>query len=116
MSDYENASLYADAHAAGELAATVCVPKPMYVKYNGTTECFEDGACGFASIIIRPARGKFVSYLKKNKIGDKHWQSGWSIFVSGWGQSYERKTAYARAFARILNESGLKAHVESRLD
>ena len=46
MSDYENASLYEDAHAAGELAANVCVPTPMYVKYNGTTECFEDGACG----------------------------------------------------------------------
>ena len=116
MSDYENASLYEDAHAAGELAANVCVPQPMYVKYNGITECVEGGDCGFASIIIRPAHGKFVSYLKKNKIGEKHWRGGWSIWVSGWGQSHARKTAYARAFARILNESGLKASVEERLD
>ena len=29
--------------------------------------------CGFANVSIRPARGRFVSFMKKADIGDKGW-------------------------------------------
>ena len=35
--------------------------------------------CGFANVKIRPARGKFVSFLKKQEIGDNAYNGGWRI-------------------------------------
>lgn len=36
--------------------------------------------CGFAWIIIKPARGPLVKYLKENGIGDKAYEGGWMIY------------------------------------
>ncbi len=35
--------------------------------------------CGFANVSVRPARGKFVSFLKKADIGDSGWNGGYRI-------------------------------------
>ena len=61
-------------------------------------------------LILNQARGKFVKYLKDNNIGRKDsYYGGYTIWVSGFGQSMTRKENYARAFVKVLNENGLKS-------
>jgi hypothetical protein len=81
--------------------------KPTYVL---------DGLCGFAWVNISPARGAFVTYLKSIGIGSKSYHKGYEIWVSEFGQSIDRKTAYARAFATVLQSYGIDARIGSRLD
>ena len=131
MTTYANeipATVYAEAHAAGMAAGNGCTPTPMVVgtpttplgndiDYSKETYYVADGPCGFAWINIKPARGKFVKYLKDNNIGRKDsYYGGYTIWVSGFGQSLDRKSAYARAFVKVLNENGLKAYAMSRMD
>lgn len=86
------------------------------IDYTQPTYYEEEGLCGFAWVKISPARGKFVNYLKKLGIGRRSYQGGYDIWISEFGQSYERKSAYADAFAKVLNENGIKAYAMSRLD
>ena len=76
----------------------------------------EGGVCGFAGVVIKPARGKFVSYLKKLGMGYKHYYGGWYVSVREFGQSLTRKEAYAEAFAKVLGEAGMRCYVDSRMD
>ena len=76
-----------------------------------------DGVCGFAWVNIKPARGKFVKFLKDNNIGRKDsYYGGWTVWVSDFGQSVTRKENYARAFAKVLGDYGITAYSMSRLD
>jgi hypothetical protein len=50
------------------------------------------------------------------KLATKAYPSGLMIWVSEGNQSYDRKRAYAEAYARVLNEAGIKAYANSRLD
>ena len=120
--------IYSQAHSEGMRAGHGCTPTPMVVgtpttplgndiDYDKETYYVADGMCGFAWINIKPARGKFVKFLKDNDIGRKDsYYGGYTIWVSGFGQSLDRKSAYARAFAEVLNENGLKAYAMSRMD
>jgi hypothetical protein len=80
--------------------------------------------CGFGTVVIRPARGAFVKYLKANRMGNRHWKSGYSIssydVMSGHGlegtQSMDIKEVACRAFAKVLMAHGIQAHAESRAD
>ena len=131
MTTYANeipATIYEKAHAAGMAAGNGCTPTPMVVgqpttplgndiDYSKETYYVADGVCGFAWINIKTARGKFVKYLKDNNIGRKDsYYGGYTIWVSGFGQSLDRKSAYARAFVKVLNDNGLKAYAMSRMD
>ena len=122
------ATIYADAHAQGVKAGNACTPTPMIVgtpttplgndiDYEKDVHYVSDGPCGFAWINIKPARGKFVKFLKDNNIGrmDSYY-GGYTVWVSGFGQSLDRKTAYAQAFASVLKENGLTAYSMSRMD
>jgi hypothetical protein len=75
-----------------------------------------DGLCGFAWVKISPARGAFVNYLKSREIGRKGYYGGYHIWVREFGQSVDRKSAFAQAFADVLNKYGITAYAESRLD
>ncbi len=100
---------------------------------------FDSGACGFAWITIRPARGKFVNWCKaQNKtataiasekhgrtypvktFGDNGWNGGWVLWSPGAkkyrGQSVDTYEVAARGFAGVLRKHGIDAHVGSRLD
>ena len=122
------AMIYAEAHSAGMAAGHGCTPTPMVVgtpttplgndiDYSKETYYVADGMCGFAWINIKPARGKFVKFLKDNNIGRKDsYYGGYTIWVSGFGQSLDRKSAYARAFAKVLDDNGLTAYPMSRMD
>lgn len=75
--------------------------------------------CGFAWVRIKPARGKFVSYLKKINAGrTDDYQGGYVIYnPSGVNTQWmDAKMDGARAFAAVLNEHGIKARAESRID
>ena len=131
MTVYANeipATVYADAHAKGIAAGNGCNPTPMVVgtpttplgndiDYSKDTHYVSDGVCGFAWINIKPARGKFVKYLKDNHIGRKDsYYGGYTVWVSDFGQSLARKESYARAFTKVLTDNGLTAYSMSRMD
>ena len=86
------------------------------IDYSKKTYFVEGGACGFAGVVIKPARGKFVSYLKGLGMGHKHYYGGYYVPVHEFGQSLERKEAYARAYAKVLSEEGMSCYVDSRMD
>jgi len=81
--------------------------KPTYVL---------NGLCGFAWVNIKPARGAFVNYLKARGVGSKGYYGGYEIWVSEFGQSVDRKAAFASAFAEVLKKYGIAAYGASRLD
>ncbi len=86
------------------------------IDWDKTTYHVSDGVCGFAGVVIKPARGKFVSYLKSLGMGYKHYYGGWYVSVREFGQSMTRKEAYADAFAKVLTEEGVRCYVDSRMD
>ncbi len=119
--------IYEDAHTAGSKAFTDCIPTPVTFgqaagltgseMVPGTARVEPEGCCGWAGIVVRPARGPFVSFCKTNNIGTKHVYPGWSIPVRSPfdSQSIERREAYANAFVDVLRENGLRASMSSRL-
>ena len=117
--------IYSEAHSAGMAAGHGCTPTPMVVgtpttplgndiDYSKDTYYVADGLCGFAWINIKPARGKFVKFLKDNDIGRKDsYYGGYTIWVS---VSKWIGKSYARAFAKVLGDNGITAYNMSRLD
>lgn len=119
--------LYKSAHAAGMAAGNESVPVPMVVgspsSFMGNdldlskqTYFVEGGVCGFAWVHLPKAVGPFVKWLKENRKGHKSYQSGWDIWVGEFGQSMQRKEAYASAFAKVLDTAGIDAYADSRMD
>jgi len=120
--------IYSEAHSAGLAAGHGCTPTPMVVgqpttplgndiDYEKATYYVADGMCGFAWVNIKPARGKFVKFLKDNDIGrTDSYYGGYTVWVSEFGQSMHRKENYARAFTSVLRENGLTAYNMSRMD
>ena len=119
--------LFARAHEAGMSAGRSVGVTPMVVgtpteffgsdiDYSKPTHFVEEGVCGFAGVVIKPARGKFVSLLKKMGLGYKHYYGGYYMPCHEFNQSLTRKEAYAEAFARVLGETGMRCYVNSRMD
>jgi hypothetical protein len=122
-----------EASESAEQAVKACRPTPIIVGSPSTplgndvdptqqTWFVEGGVCGFASVVIKPARGKFVALLKKRGIGGAHYYGGYS--VSSWefapsirrDQSYERACAAAKGAVDVLQSYGINAYVEARID
>ena len=108
------------AHRAGLEAGNNVIPQPMVVVDGKTEEVIDvvnDGLCGFAWINIKPARGAFVNYLKARGWGaPDSYYGGYTIWAHNFGQSVTRKEAYAKAFAKVLQDHGITAYANSRLD
>ena len=121
----ECARIYKEAYAAGLKAGKeVGVPKFIVgdaiglsneIDYSKKTYVLE-GLCGFAWVNISPARGAFVTYLKSINEGHKAYYGGYEFFVHEFGQSVDRKSAFAGAFAEVLRKYGINASAGSRLD
>ena len=122
----ECATIYKEAYTAGIKAGNE-VGVPKFVVGTPTTALGNDidyakptyvldGLCGFAWVKIFPARGSFVTFLKTKGIGGKSYNGGYDIWVSEFGQSVDRKNAFAQAFAEVLNKYGINAYGQSRLD
>lgn len=78
--------------------------------------------CGFAWVVIRPAKGDFVKWCKANNIGSTRdyggggFQIWYSEFDNTGSQSISVHMAAAEAFAAVLRGYGLNAIAGSRLD
>ena len=113
--------IYNEAHEAGIKAGMRSTPEPMTVRYtdrdgNIRRDTINEGVCGFAYVWIKPARGKFVKFLKDNRIGYSSYEGGYKVSVHEFNQSMERKLAYAKAFCEVLDSYKIKAYSQSRLD
>ena len=116
--------LWQKAVEAGNKAAIEGKPPRMGVRdLNGKlVGVVDDGACGFAWIKVRPGNCRFANWGKKTGLFKKDWNGGVMHWVSAFGQSVDRKAAFAGGVQRVLRE-GLaeldpKAKVwgQSRLD
>ena len=121
-----------EACLAGEQAAEAKVPTPMVVAQrkdvlNDNSEIEKtwfvpQGVCGFAWVeTYEHGNGPFVKYLKANPVNsyecDKKYGGGYYVYwVLKYGQCYEKKVAYANAFAAVCQNYGLKVYAGDRLD
>jgi len=120
------ANLFASAHAAGNAAVQSVSVVPMIVQQranplNDSSDVVkqyyvEDGVCGFASIIVKPANSSFAKYLKLHHGARKSYYGGIALSVHAFNQSLQKKEAYAYAFSKVLNAAGINSYVESRMD
>ena len=103
---------------AGEKAGIECRPLPMGVCTTDgkLIDIVDDGACGFAWVTIKPANSSFAIWGKKNGLFKSAYGGGVMYWVRGFGQSVERKAAFAGAFAKVLRDNGIKAYAGDRLD
>lgn len=129
MAHYDSklVQLFADAHSAGVTAAQARTPTPMIVVEHTNPlndnspikrvyEPVMDGVCGFAWIVIRPGNCTAARYAKEYFGAHKGYGGGVHIWVSYFNQSYEKKMAYASAFAKVLYNAGINAYADGRLD
>jgi len=120
--------LYNRADVSGREAVENLTVEPMYVYTSKSLFSDEpdldqpvykvdDGPCGFASINLKPANSRFAKWLRAEGLAEKRYGGpGVSIWVGQYNQSYEKKSAYARAFAQVLRENDIHAWVWSALD
>jgi hypothetical protein len=126
VSGDEHAALFDKAHAAGMAAVQAAQVVPMVVQQHANPAddnspvvkqwFVEGGSCGFAWVKVRPANCSFALWLKKHKGARTGYTGGMEYSVHEFGQSIQRKESYARAFARVLSEAGIKAYAQSRDD
>ncbi len=86
----------------------------------------EGGVCGFASIHFKANTSenkKFLANLKKAGLAgeNEEWQKdtyrgGYYKWISEFGQSMQRKEAYAYAFKNVLEKYSITAYVHSKMD
>lgn len=127
MNDREALALHNAAHAAGHAAALAAVPDPMMVyeadgltdlpKPGGKAWYVAEGLCGFAWVNVKPGNSRFANWLKGRGLARRDsYYGGVTLWVGDYGQSHARKVAYARAYAGVLVDAGLKAYADDRLD
>jgi len=119
-------SLYTQAHNAGNNAVTQTTITPIIVTQAANplddssavvnAWVVNDGVCGFASVIIKPANSKFAKFLIANQLGRKAYGGGVSMSIRDFNQSLTKKEAYAEGFAKVLRDNGINAWAESRMD
>lgn len=105
-----------EAYKAGIEAGKNARPIPMYVIDQGIPiDRIDDGACGFAWVAF-PGNTSFGKWAKKQGLARSHYPSGLCVWVSEFGQSVDRKEAFAGAYAKVLKDNGIDAYAGSRLD
>jgi hypothetical protein len=93
---------------AGIRAGMAAMPLPMGVVHNGKLiDTVDDGACGFAWVTVRPANCSFAIWAKKQGYMRPAYGGGVQYWVSQFGQSVDRKAAFAGAFAKVLRDNGI---------
>jgi hypothetical protein len=105
------------AYWAGIEAGKNAMPVPMHVIENGIPiDRIDDGACGFAWVTVRPANSSFAIWAKKQGLMRPMYGGGVTYWVGVFGQSVDRKAAFAGAYAKVLRENGIQATAGDRLD
>ena len=81
--------------------------------------------CGFANVSIHPARGRFVSFMKKADVGSKGYGGGYRISYYDimpqdhryrTTQSLDIKEVATEAFRDELRKYGMTVYADSRAD
>lgn len=74
--------------------------------------------CGFAWVIIRPARGPVVNALRASGDGSKAHGGGFQVWnpSKNHTQSMEALYAGAKAYAEVLKANGIDAYADNRMD
>lgn len=131
--DYLN--ILQEAKQKGLIALKACVPTPVsWVSVDLSDKPLsapsapdEEGECGGAYITGLDGRSDFVKWAKKMEDNESFKKIGWLqkgvyggyylYLVKGdyRGQSHEKHTAFARAFAGVLNQNGIKCGVRDYL-
>jgi hypothetical protein len=119
-------AVYNEARQAGMEAGNSKVPVPMIVCEHSNP--LDDnspisreyapvmgGVCGFAWVKF-PGNTAWGKWTKKQGYAHSSYPTGLQIWVSEFGQSMEKKEAYAYAFAEVLRKHGIKAYAGSRMD
>lgn len=116
-----------DAIAAGVVAGKNALPEPMIVRNTQSDESWYvgEGVCGFAWVEFK-GNTKFARVVKQMFEGaDRNgvvmygnaYPSGKQLWISAFGQSYDRKSAMAGEIARVLKERGYTdVYANGRLD
>jgi len=120
LADYDRyAALWRDATSAARTAAGAVQPVGMTVHNPSTGQRWDvaEGVCGFAWVTVRPATSRFARWLIKSKHARvDSYAGGARISISSYGQSMQRKEAYAQTLADSLTTAGFQAYAGSRMD
>ena len=120
--------IYNEAREQALKEASNHIPTPMVVVQRSSL--FDDsspivkeyppvmnGVCGFAWVNVKPGNSPFANWLKGKRLARRDdYYGGVTIWVSEFGQSYERKMKYAGKFAEVLQKYGIRALANVRLD
>lgn len=109
-------AIFNEAHKAGHQAAMAVEEKQYVVRdsFSGQTWPMS-GLCGFAWVRFA-GNTAWGRWAKKNKGARSAYPKGLQIWIGDYGQSHAKKTAYAQAFADMLNQHSIDAYAEDRLD
>lgn len=111
------ATIVERAHGAGMNAGNGAEPNPVRVVDGWREYILNDGACGFAWVNVRPGGSSFARWLvNTGKARRDSYHGGVTVWVPYFGQSMARKEAYAVAYAQVLQDAGIQARADSRLD
>lgn len=94
------------------------------IDYSKPTEYVADGVCGFAWTYVYPEhKGNTKLGKQERKVlealgfeQDCCNPKKYTLWISDFDQSMQKKEAYARAFADILSSFGIRAGSQSRMD
>lgn len=122
-------AIHNECHEAGMIAGANFRTTPMLVgeatsifsneiDYSKPTFVVDDGPCGFAWVNIYPGNCRLANQYKKLGLAKPAYGGGVQIWISEFGQSADRKYAYAQAYAAKLREltSVERIYPGSRLD
>jgi len=119
-------TLHRQAEMAGMAAGAAAKPKAMMVGTPTTllgssidaskaVYLVPEGVCGFAWVKIK-GNTAFGRWMKKVGLARPDYPAGLAISCKAFGQSMERKEAWAHAYAKVLTEAGITAYPQSRMD
>jgi hypothetical protein len=108
ITDAASAKLLMEAFSAAEKAAADHIQNNPDVWYP----------CGFAWVVIKPARGPLVKYLKHTNMGRTSDSGGFTVYnpSKNHTQWMDAKYEGAKAFAKVLTDAGYKCYAYSRID
>jgi hypothetical protein len=94
------------ARTAGLAAVAALDVVPMTVVGNGRSYHVEGGVCGFARVEVRPRTSAWAKWLRLIGWRSSDYFKCVTLNISEFGQSMQRKEAYAAAFADHLTRLG----------
>lgn len=118
ITEFNASEVIGEAIRAGQAAHDSAVPIPMGVTDGRQTWVVNDGVCGFAWVNVHGVRSnsKVGKALIANGFRKSDYEKCLQFWVHTPNQSMDRKEAYARAFADVLTQHGIKAYPGSRMD